>query len=329
MAKYLKLEIPSPCSQNWNEMTPEKQGRFCSSCQKTVTDFTQMSDSQLLQFFKKNKEGGCGRFREDQLSTEILIPGKTIPFVKFLFQIAIPVFLFTPKAGAQKTVGRVVQKVIQEECKVGRTGRPALNMLSGRVRDELGLPVSGASVIVAGTKNGVVADSTGNFTINNVSIGERLVISSIGYATQELYISNLGNNMEVKLIREERLMGEIDLSIVLAGRMGAYISGVRVKDEQKKISEAKKDTASFLIYPNPVNVGSIIQIQNQNLKAGEYKAFVYSLDGKLMQTTEVVLPKKGQVCSLSIKWLASGNYLIQLVNRRSGKAASAQVMVTQ
>jgi hypothetical protein len=44
-------------------MTPGDKGRFCDSCQKTVHDFTGMSDMQLIAFFKKPSTGSvCGRF---------------------------------------------------------------------------------------------------------------------------------------------------------------------------------------------------------------------------------------------------------------------------
>ena len=40
--------IPSPCTESWDCMTSTKEGRFCQSCEKTVVDFTRMSDAELL-----------------------------------------------------------------------------------------------------------------------------------------------------------------------------------------------------------------------------------------------------------------------------------------
>jgi hypothetical protein len=51
MPKYLHLDIPEPCHEDWHKMSPEAQGRYCGSCQKTVTDFTSMSDTQLVALF--------------------------------------------------------------------------------------------------------------------------------------------------------------------------------------------------------------------------------------------------------------------------------------
>ena len=33
-----KITIPKPCNKDWNSMSPNKKGRFCNSCSKTVID---------------------------------------------------------------------------------------------------------------------------------------------------------------------------------------------------------------------------------------------------------------------------------------------------
>jgi len=39
----MKIHIPEPCSENWDKMTPQGGGRYCLSCDKVVTDFTNMT----------------------------------------------------------------------------------------------------------------------------------------------------------------------------------------------------------------------------------------------------------------------------------------------
>lgn len=67
MEKYL-LHINEPCTQNWESMTTVEQGKFCSSCSKTVFDFTTATDSEIVKHIEAMKgELFCGRFRENQL----------------------------------------------------------------------------------------------------------------------------------------------------------------------------------------------------------------------------------------------------------------------
>jgi hypothetical protein len=55
-------------------MTPDQQGRFCAQCQKTVVDFTAMTDAQVLAHIQQTSETGCGRFRPDQLNRTMVEP---------------------------------------------------------------------------------------------------------------------------------------------------------------------------------------------------------------------------------------------------------------
>ena len=63
-----KITIPKPCHENWDEMTPKDNGRYCMSCSKTVTDFTSMLPDQVQHFFIQNQNHNiCGRFKKSQL----------------------------------------------------------------------------------------------------------------------------------------------------------------------------------------------------------------------------------------------------------------------
>lgn len=58
------------------------------------------------------------------------------------------------------------------------------NKVTGTVKDNLG-PIIGASVVEKGTTNGIMTDTDGKFSLN-VQPGTTLVISYIGYKTQEV-----------------------------------------------------------------------------------------------------------------------------------------------
>ncbi|UKB81401.1 hypothetical protein [Chryseobacterium sp. MEBOG07] len=65
----MKLTIPRPCHENWDNMTPEEKGKFCSVCSQSVYDFTDLSDEEISNFNFDQKI--CGRFREDQLGRNL------------------------------------------------------------------------------------------------------------------------------------------------------------------------------------------------------------------------------------------------------------------
>jgi TonB-dependent starch-binding outer membrane protein SusC len=61
--------------------------------------------------------------------------------------------------------------------------------ITGKVTAKGGTPVAFANVTVKGTSNSTVTDGQGNFSIN-AATGETLVVSSVGFVTQELRVGN-------------------------------------------------------------------------------------------------------------------------------------------
>jgi len=82
----------------------------------------------------------------------------------------------------------------------------AQQTITGTVTDELG-PVAGANIVVQGTTNGTQTDFDGNFTIE-ASPQEVLVISYIGYATQNVTVGNQ-TTINVRLAEDASQLEEV------------------------------------------------------------------------------------------------------------------------
>lgn len=79
----MKLTIPTPCHENWNQMSPAEQGRFCAVCSKTVKDFTAVPDEEIVNAFSQNSENVCGRFKTSQLNRDLQFSFINTLFAKF------------------------------------------------------------------------------------------------------------------------------------------------------------------------------------------------------------------------------------------------------
>ncbi|PUZ21209.1 hypothetical protein GA0116948_11282 [Chitinophaga costaii] len=81
MKRSMQLQVDAPCSQEWEGMQSAMGGRFCGSCQKTVIDFTQMSDADMLATITRLAGGCCGRFAAQQLERPLVLhPAHRVPF---------------------------------------------------------------------------------------------------------------------------------------------------------------------------------------------------------------------------------------------------------
>jgi len=79
--------------------------------------------------------------------------------------------------------------------------------VTGKVIDETGQPVIGASVMESGTQNGAITDLDGNYSIN-VSKGVSLTVSSIGYKDYVFVVSDQ-SVYNVTLAEDRELLDEV------------------------------------------------------------------------------------------------------------------------
>ena len=202
-------------------MSPAEQGRFCNSCQKAVVDFTGMSDSQLVAFFKKPSTGSiCGRFDNDQLGRNLSIPGKRMPWLKYFLQLLVPTFLFAFKAKSQgepRLMGDTVlvdsRKNLKDKNGNVKDEKVDLKRLKGKVTDEDGVPIYGVTVNIKGANWGVMTDENGNYEIDVSGYAPKkiVVFSSVGFMTTERYISSLQQKANCVLKLTTMMMGDVEI----------------------------------------------------------------------------------------------------------------------
>lgn len=77
----------------------------------------------------------------------------------------------------------------------------------GIVKDATGEPVIGASVLVKGTTNGTITGLDGDFSLSNVKRGDLLVVSFIGYKSQELKWD--GQSLNIILADDSKMLDEV------------------------------------------------------------------------------------------------------------------------
>ncbi len=120
MKKQTYIYIQEPCHENWSNMSGETQGRFCHSCSKTVTDFSMMSDQEILRYLSAAPGSTCGRFSTDQLGREIHQPAT--PAKKTFWAYILSMFLPVMVAGRLNAQNKVATKAKTEQK---ATAKPA------------------------------------------------------------------------------------------------------------------------------------------------------------------------------------------------------------
>ena len=171
--------------------------------------------------------------------------------------------------------------------------------VTGVVVDGTGEPVIGANVVVKGTTNGTITDFDGNYTIEGVSANDVLLISYIGYLSQEVPV---GNQSMIKVTLKEDTQTLDEVVVVGYGTM-------KKSDVTGSISTAKGDdlvkNQSFSALDNLRGKVSGVNIFSNSSQPGAYSNRVvirgiatinsssnplYVVDGVVMENFDLVNP---------------------------------------
>jgi CarboxypepD_reg-like domain len=221
MNNITNITIPTPCHQSWQQMTPAGQGRHCQSCDKIVTDFTAMSNSQIINYLS-TAGNVCGRFNKPQLTGinyGLEIDSSTSKWSWKKMALAFTIFSsgFSCKSIAQGTPVLTVQQpaAIKNGFEKPLLGKVRLidstqtRLITGRVLDETNLPMPGVTVKALTGNAATITDANGNFKINVMQNAKQLGISFIGYKPLQIDVC-ADKDYQVKLNEDQQaLMGDI------------------------------------------------------------------------------------------------------------------------
>ena len=350
MKEKLYLSIADPCHEDWNKMTAVEQGRFCSSCQKKVVDFTNQTDEEIIFFFNNYNGSACGRFNDDQLDRPIqqieLKPASS--FLKYAAGLLLPVSLFATKAKGQFK-GQLPNQTNKTVCMPSSvTGKEQVIVLggystsrqqktlfvSGSVIDETTKePLAGVSIMIKGTNKGVVTDEKGVYSIYLPSKKSELQFTSIGYEMKEIKGNafDKNNNLMVKMKTvSTELFGEIIVTGYQSIRKGGIGGAISIRS-------TRSQTISFLdsllptkikIYPNPVAPSGTINISFPNVKPGIYQLRLLNAAGQLFYSFQKQINGKNETQQIHLNdKILPGMYILQVMDDQRKLIQSSKIVV--
>jgi TonB-linked SusC/RagA family outer membrane protein len=83
--------------------------------------------------------------------------------------------------------------------------------IRGRITDSLGTPLSGASIMIKGTKRGTTTDARGDFELKGVAENVTLVISFTSYTTKEYKVKDYANKLFVIMSRSNSPLDDVQV----------------------------------------------------------------------------------------------------------------------
>jgi hypothetical protein len=281
MPTSVHLHIEEPCHENWQQMTPNEQGRHCLSCQKTVVDFTLMSDQEILNHISHASSSTCGRFTNDQLN-KTYTERKVKPAFTFRYawNVLVATFLLTGSAATAQSkksskkkepIGQQVKKIsLPRDIIMGAVMEAPARIITGTVIDDsTGLPIGFASVRIKGIETGTSANDTGYFRITVPGKNDMvtIIVSAIGYEDNEFEVPVYGfKKYKVMMAQEAELLKPVEVKGVMMGKvapreappipergpidfeaaLGGVVGGVTVVSKVNKVEKIKREVKDWL-----------------------------------------------------------------------------------
>jgi len=218
----LTLNIPHPCTQSWNEMTQAAGGRHCLHCQQTVTDFSTMTDQEIIAALSSNEEHRCGRFLPEQLHRNL--QARTQPRHSFLpaAMLTSLIAAITPDSSEAKNLAdTTVQSVRLATDSVIKENPPGL--LTGEIIDpHTNEPLAGVTITLKDDVrrySGTWTDNQGQFRYN-IPDDHRgrpltLLLTYVGYDTKEVSFDTASLSLPAKILmnRSNVNLREIEIAV--------------------------------------------------------------------------------------------------------------------
>jgi hypothetical protein len=200
----LTLQMNTPCDEQWNDMEPTEEGRFCNKCQKPVTNFVDLSDQQILQYFLDHPYPVCGRMLTTQRDQQFVHSTPTInrnlsPVTATLLTLATITTEVAHSAPLRANRPQVQQPHFRQSPAILADSL----LISGTIKDKHGAPIENAEIIFDQYK--FLSDKNGSFQFSLPSEFNKTAVIQFSYP---------------KLVREVRsyhpVMGSTRYDVILS-----------------------------------------------------------------------------------------------------------------
>lgn len=175
--------------------------RYCTSCAKAVTDFTQMSDSDIIKYLSTQKGEVCGRLRKSQINRAILLDKPIYSRYRSL-TLLLPAIIGATATQAQQTFSEVKTEMLCETkgdtIPVQFQAYDVQETCTRRFRvvdEESKEPIPFCNISSSNKLYGVISDLDGYFNFEKVQAplnpGDTIIFSSIGYCKKYITLQQL------------------------------------------------------------------------------------------------------------------------------------------
>ncbi|MDZ4665735.1 MAG: T9SS type A sorting domain-containing protein [Bacteroidota bacterium] len=332
------ITIPEPCHEDWNKMLSNEKGlptgqagKFCNSCNKSVFDFSNKSDSEIKDILMAQKDQKvCGHFKKTQINRplNIRIDLSNLPknmSVTKMFTIALFItfgtFLFSCTDNLGKSVGEIsIEQNIKPETKEKHEDAKALvgQMLATMPPDTMSKTEKNEDTVEGRME---ITTHYETHVAGGISIQHDYVIEKILPIDSPIVDSPI-----VALPKPEEMI--VGIMVYMPQEVDSVIPNKKLDSiviEKKDDAETKDIKSDFIVYPNPTKGEFTIKYDLR--KRSDVLVDIVDINGVTLRTVVNIQAQhngKYQV-PVNLSDLPNGIYFVSLTNE--GKRKTQKVIL--
>ncbi len=306
-SEYL-ITINNPCQENFDGMTLLPGGRFCGNCNKSVVDFTSMSEQQVLQFLLRQNRSICGRMRTDMVNRPLRIhtPPRSWQKIRLLGAL-VSGLAVAGSAAAQQAPPPPPPIELSCSIDLNLPDGADRRLITGRVTDEKGQILIGTTIALMDNKStlitGTISDVDGRFSLQipTHSKNLRLEFSYMGYEKKNIPLANVKDSIQVQLAAIAHNLPEVQVVAYGMKRSGEMMGGIYIIRSDRTLPPPPADLPPIVVgqvYPNPFTTELHVRLEGRQAGAAQFHLF--DAAGRLVLSRTEILQEGMQTVSFGL-----------------------------
>ncbi|HEY4288674.1 MAG TPA: T9SS type A sorting domain-containing protein [Puia sp.] len=314
MSKPFQLQIPTPCHENWANMQPSDKGRHCAACQKTVVDFTAMSDTGIIGYMSKAGPHVCGRLAADQLNRPLLplappqknkLPGWPL--------LLTGIFLTHDKPMSHHPVAQTTHEQSPSPKQVPHT--TILGFTIPKIVDTIPKDSITFKPVIVGAMSLIKPDTTEEIKLDSTKMAD----TTISIKTDTMLLPPTQDVVAGMIVcSRPRTMDTIKQFLA------DTLSALHLLPQKQPLAPINNE---LTIYPNPVRRGIPFRLAWQT-NPGKYQISLFSSSGALIQQRMIDISSTDHVSDWQVPTNApAGIYIIRALQPGQTRVYARELIV--
>ncbi|OJW60977.1 MAG: hypothetical protein BGO55_31185 [Sphingobacteriales bacterium 50-39] len=293
-------------------MHPNEKGRHCMACQKTVVDFTLMSDTEIIQYFSKASGSVCGRVGSDQLNRKLVVPRPPRKSPWIGWPVLLSGLLFTSDEMGPPRVGKT---------EIHQCERPKLDGLENVIMGTMPVMRLDTSVIAQVGERHEVLDSI-PVLLQGEIIGYdedtvRVASDTIASPYDMRMMDSIGAGVDSVNVHRALMGWSRNVFDTVKQIVADSLAVVGLKPrESADRNEIKAEAVEVTVYPNPVLRGASLNLLWKK-EVEDGRVNLYNINGALIQSWMIQGGSTTRTLMMPAD-IAAGVYVLQVITKDGG-----------